>query len=149
MQSQTCGWCAGQNSCLESVDLCEDLPFIHFNIPGSTCPENQVVYPEVYINANPTNSKDTSDEVNQRRIIELREQASKLIQEIQSLEYAKAKLIEEVEQNLQILVPDLQVKDLNSDLVGKIVKLEINEASQAKENLQDDNEKLTDSKGIV
>lgn len=146
VQSQKCGWCAGQNACLESVDLCENLPFVHFNVPGSACPENQVVYPEVYINANPTGSTDTSDESNQRRIIELREQASKTIQEIQNLEYAKAKLIEEVEQNLQILVPTIEVKDLNNDLVSKIVKFEINEASQANENLQDESEKLPGTK---
>lgn len=151
VQSQTCGWCAGESSCMESIDSCETLPYIHFNVPGSVCPENKVVYPEVYINANPTGSTDDSDEATQRRIIELRDQASKAIQEIQQLEYAKAKLIEEVEKNLEILVPDIQVKDLNSNIVNKVIKTEKIEAEELKENLLNQKEKfeeLTQSPNI-
>ena len=125
VQSQQCGWCVSSNECLETSDSCEGLPFIRFDVSEEVCPEYddvEVDLPEVYLSFNPTGSEDLADVESTRRIGELREQSSRVLQDIQELQYVKAKMISQVEQSIAIKSGDGE-KDVDEGIVKEIRKV--------------------------
>ena len=130
--SLTCGWCLNGGTCMDNGDNCDHVLFIHNNMPGTICPVEEINYPELYITNNPSASENKIAEDAERRVLDLRNQSVKIIQEIQELEYSKAKLIEESQINLKTKIPIIQTQELNSELEEQVDRFARIEAEDLK-----------------
>ena len=117
---------------MDNGDNCDHVLFIHNNMPGTICPVEEINYPELYITNNPSASENKIAEDAERRVLDLRNQSVKIIQEIQELEYSKAKLIEESQINLKTKIPIIQTQELNSELEEQVDRFARIEAEDLK-----------------
>lgn len=129
--SLTCGWCMNGGSCMDDMGTCDNSLYVHVNVPGSSCPDD-ITYPDVYVNANPSGSKNSAQVEGERRVIDLRNQSVALVKQIQELELAKAKLIEDTELAGKILIPQVKTADLNEELQEKVDRLARKESKELK-----------------
>ena len=126
-------------ACVDDADVCDRVLYVHTNVPGSACPE-QITYPEVYVNANPTGSENLVQEQAERRVIELRNESVRIVQEIQQLELAKARLVEETREVLSVQIGEVRLQDLNQGLeqgVNQLARKEIDIIQEIKEAQED------------
>jgi hypothetical protein len=117
---------------MDNMENCENILFVHVNKPGSMCPVDQINYPEVYVSQNPSSSDDQNAMLAERRVIELRNLSVQTVKEIQELEFAKAKVIEEEESVGKVKVPGIDLEDLNKDLQERVSRLVMNEDEDRK-----------------
>jgi hypothetical protein len=97
------------------------MPFVKFAVPGATCSDDEPFnYPEVYVSENPTASQDVKLEQDSKRIQELREESSLILQDIQKLELVKVRLMEGVQKNAEIGVEGIQGLSEGDDLVDMV-----------------------------
>lgn len=126
--SLQCGWCLDGGGCSDTADSCDYVLFVHSNSPGTVCPTEDVSYPEIYINSNPTSSDYPETLESEKKVMELRSISVKLVQEIQELEYAKARLISELEESNK-KIPGIIIEDKNNGLEGRVGRLAAEELS--------------------
>mmetsp|Transcript_12562 Transcript_12562/g.12633 ORF Transcript_12562/g.12633 Transcript_12562/m.12633 type:complete len:200 (+) Transcript_12562:607-1206(+) len=139
--------------CLEGNELdtgsCDISFFFHTNFPGKDiCPAmKKKKLPryenfDIYINGNPTSSIDKETENIEREVIELRNRARIIVEEIEELNRAESQVIQEMEEGKEIEMPDIIIPFFNKGLWRKVETFSRKENQSNEEEVNSNTEDL-------
>eukprot|EP00358_Blepharisma_japonicum_P002666 CAMPEP_0202949790 /NCGR_PEP_ID=MMETSP1395-20130829/16621_1 /ASSEMBLY_ACC=CAM_ASM_000871 /TAXON_ID=5961 /ORGANISM="Blepharisma japonicum, Strain Stock R1072" /LENGTH=164 /DNA_ID=CAMNT_0049653127 /DNA_START=605 /DNA_END=1102 /DNA_ORIENTATION=+ len=97
---------------------------------------------DIYINGNPTSSIDKETENIEREVIELRNRARIIVEEIEELNRAESQVIQEMEEGKEIEMPDIIIPFFNKGLWRKVETFSRKENQSNEEEVNSNTEDL-------